>query len=105
MADVPSRLGPIVGTGAEDTLLTVGASKIAILQSIRVVNTTTTTQTFMMSIGADAAGTRIYDTVPVPADDFFVEAGLFLPLAAAETLRWNGPATLTVSVGYVLVDA
>lgn len=102
--DVPKRLGPSVGTAAEATLLTVATSKIAILQSVRVVNTTTTTQTFKMSVGADAAGTRIYDDVSVLADDFFSEAGMFLPMAATETLRWNGPATLTVAVGYVEAD-
>ncbi len=104
MSDVPKRLGPSVGTGAEATLLTVATAKKVILQSVRVVNTTTTTQTFKMSIGADAAGTRLYDDVSVAADDFFAHDGMFLPLDAAETLRWNGPATLTVTGGYIESD-
>lgn len=100
----PKRLGPIVGTGAEATLLTVAASKIAVIEYVKVVNTTTTTQTFKMSIGADAAGTRIYDDISVAPDDFFAEGDQSIPLAATETLRWNGPATLTVVVGYTELD-
>lgn len=99
MTDTPKRVaGPAVGTAAEATIYTVPAVTTTIISSVRVVNTTTTSQTFKMSIGADAAGTRVYDDISVPADGFFLDDHPALVMAAAETLRWNGPATLTVTV-------
>jgi hypothetical protein len=104
MADVAKRLaGPVVGTGAEATLYTVPTATTGILRDISVANTTTTRQTFKLTIGADAAGTRIYQDVPVDPGIPFEWNG-FRVMAAAETLRWNGPSTLTIMVNGVEVS-
>lgn len=101
MADVAKRLaGPVVGTAAEATIYTVPGSTTGILRNVHVVNTTTTEQTFKMSIGADATGTRLCSDVPVLPGEAF-DWPCFVVMAAAETLRWNGPATLTVTVSGV----
>jgi hypothetical protein len=103
MPDLQKRLaGPAVGTGAEATLYTVPGSTSAILRDISVTNTTATTQTFKMSIGADGAGTRLFSDEQVLAGATWQWNG-FKVLNAAETLRWNGPATLTCTVSGVEV--
>lgn len=104
MADVLSRIvGPVVGTGAAATLYTVASLKRVTIREIMVVNTTTTRQSFKMSIGVDAAGTRIASDVFVEPNAIFKIPGV-LVLEAAETLRWNGPATLTVTANAVIED-
>lgn len=96
MANVAKRLfGPVVGTGSEATLYTVPALTTATVQSIRVVNTTGGALTFKMSIGADAAGTRLFSDYSVPANGVLKDAGFDAVMTAAETLRWNAPAGLT----------
>ena len=104
MADLQKRLaGPSVGTAAEATIYTVPAATSAILRDISVTNTTTTAQTFKMSIGADAAGTRLFHDESVAPGSTWQWNG-FKVLNAAETLRWNGPATLTIAVSGVEVS-
>lgn len=104
MADVAKRLaGPVVGSAAEATLYTVPSSTTTVLRDLSVTNTTTSRQTFKLTIGADAAGTRIYHDVPVDPGVPFEWAG-FRVLNAAETLRWNAPATLTIVVNGVEVS-
>lgn len=99
MANTAKRLaGPVVGTGSEATLYTVPSSTITTVQSIRVVNTTSGALTFKMSIGADAAGTRLFSDTSVPANGVLKDAGFDVVMTATETLRWNGPAGLTVTV-------
>ena len=98
--------GPLVGTGAAAILLTVDHNEQWLIKHIRVCNTTTTAQTFKMCIGADAAGTRIYDSFRVKSDGVHDygsdDAYGGFTLYAGETLEWNGPATLTVTVGGVV---
>lgn len=100
MADTAKRVGPSAGTGAAATLYTVPGSTTFHWRSMSVVNTTTTAQTFRMSIGADAAGTRLYHDTSVPPNFTFDWTG-YRPLVAAETIQWNGPTTLTVTIGGV----
>ncbi len=96
MADVAFRVGPTPGTGAEATLRT-GSTNGDFILLYRVVNTTTTSQVFTMSIGADAVGTRWQDTTTVLPDDMFEWQGN-LYLASAETLRWIGATSLTITL-------
>lgn len=99
MADVLKRLaGPAAGTGAEATLYTVPASTTTVIRHIRVANTTTTAQTFKLTIGADAAGTRLNGDTSIAGNGGVYDWTGMLVLAAAETLRWNGPSTLTITV-------
>jgi hypothetical protein len=103
MPNTQKRLaGPAAGTGAEATLYTVPGATSAILRDISVTNTTTTQQTFKMSIGADAAGTRLFHDEQVDPGATWQWNG-FKVLNAAETLRWNGPTTLTCTVSGVEV--
>lgn len=94
--------GPVAGTGAEATLYTsTNRAKVLFMQ---ICNTTTSDQTFKMSIGADAAGVRLFSTTKVPASA--TEGGVatwtgVIPLEKAETLRWNAPTSLTI-FGYGL---
>ena len=94
--------GPIVGTAAAAVLFTVDHNQQWLVTHIRVVNTTTSAQTFKMSIGVDAAGTRIYDTYSVATGglhDWQADSPYnAIVLYGGETLEWNGPATLTVTV-------
>jgi hypothetical protein len=102
VANVAKRLaGPAVGTGSEATLYTVPGSTVTTVQSIRVVNTTSGALTFKMSIGADAAGTRLFSDYPVPANGILKDAGFDVVMVAAETLRWTAAAGLTVTVNGV----
>lgn len=69
MARVPTRIaGPAVVSNAAATKYTVPALTTALLRSIHVQNPSASAVDFTMSIGADAAGTRIYDGLSIPAD-------------------------------------
>lgn len=101
MADTAKRLvGPISLPNSATTLYTVPALTTATIRNIHIANATGTAATLKMSIGADAAGTRILSDFSVPADGFLDWSG-FLVLAAAETLRatggTNNALTITVS--------
>lgn len=84
----------------ETTLYTVAASTTIIVRQIQITNTTSTAATFKMSIGADAAGTRLFSDFSVAANDVLEWTG-FLVLAAGETLRaqqgTSGALTFVIS--------
>jgi hypothetical protein len=101
MADTAKRLfGPALLTNSAATKYTVPASTTAILRHIRISNTSGTAATVVISIGADAAGTRIFSSENVPANQSIYWSG-FLVMAAAEVLQaysgTNNVLTLTVS--------
>lgn len=89
--------GPIAGTGSAATLLTATASRTTIIRVLHICNTTSGALTFRMSIGADAAGTRLFSDQSVPANGVLRIDGGFDVLAAGETLQWNAPTGLTAS--------
>lgn len=97
MADVGKRIGPTAGTGAAATLYTCAATNGFLMRSMSIANTTTTAQTFRMSIGADAAGTRLYSDFSVPPSFTFDWTGLRF-IANTETIQWTAPTSLTVSI-------
>lgn len=101
MTDTAKRLGgPALVANSEGTLYTVPGVTTAILRNIHIVNTTATAATIKMSIGADAAGTRILGDLSIPANSVY-DWSCFLVMAAAETLRatggTNNALTATVS--------
>lgn len=101
MVDTASRVyGPAQPGTSETTLYTVPASTTLILRNIIIANTTGSAATFKMSIGADAAGTRLFSDFSVAANDVLEWTG-FVVLAAAETLRaqqgTSGALTFTAS--------
>ena len=97
--------GPIAGTGAAATLFTVDHNEQWRVMRIRVCNTTTSAQTFKLSINADAAGTRLYNGYSVAAGGVLDEQALSIydghVIYSGETLEWNGPSTLTITVSGV----
>ena len=68
MAKTPTRLaGPAQVSNAAATKYTVPATTKTILRTIHVQNPSGAAVAFTMSIGADAAGTRIYDAFSIAA--------------------------------------
>lgn len=102
MADTAKRLaGPVaLTTTAATTVYTVPASTTTILRSVHVNNESAATATFTMSIGADAAGKRLWSAVDVPTKTSFDWSG-FIVMAAAEIIQSSASAatalTLTIS--------
>jgi hypothetical protein len=92
MADTGTRIGPTAIGATETTLVTVAASTTLHLLWYRIVNTAAAAVTIDMSIGADAAGTRLLDDFSIPVDGFHDWTG-FLVLATGETLRATASAT------------
>lgn len=87
--------GPTQITNAAVSQYTVGAGLRGIIRHIHVSNPSASPVNFTMSIGADAAATRIYDAYPIAAFgsvDFFC----FHVLAAAEILQAFGSTTLVL---------
>src|SRR5688500_17517623 len=105
MADLAARIiGPILLTNASVTLYTVPAVTQAIVRNIHIVNTSATAATATLSIGVDAAGTRLLSAVSIPANSAYDWSG-FIVTEAAETIRGQSGTTnvLTITVSGVLV--
>lgn len=87
--------GPAAAALAAATIYTVPASSVAVVQHIHVTNPTTSTVTFTLSIGADAAATRIYDAIAIPSGgqiDVFTK----YVLSAAQILQAFASSTAVV---------
>lgn len=98
MADTLKRLyGPAVLTTSVVTLYTVPALTSTVLRYIRFVNTTATDRTVTMSIGADAAATRIFAAMTVPANGSMDWTGT-IPLVAAEIIQASASAATAINV-------
>jgi hypothetical protein len=93
MPKMPKRLaGPLLVTNAVTTRYTVPASTQTIIRHIHVENNTASPVTFTMSIGADAAGTRIYDAFPMVANQV-LDVFCYYILTAAEIVQTNASVT------------
>ncbi len=87
MATTSKRLfGPAQLTNAAATKYTVPGSTVTVIRRMRVSNPTAGAVTFTLSIGADAAGTRLYDAVSIPAASYLDIWGPF-SMAAAEIIQ------------------
>jgi hypothetical protein len=84
--------GPAAVATGPATVYTVPASTRTIVRHIHLQNPSGSIVTFSLSVGADAAGTRLWDAFSVPAaaageresvKDFFV----YLPLEATEVIQ------------------
>lgn len=78
--------GPAQLTNAAATKYTCPALTVAVIRRMRVSNPTGGAVTFTLSIGADAAGTRLYDGVSIPAGGALDIWGPF-SLAATEIVQ------------------
>lgn len=68
MARIPKRLaGPAQVATGPATKYTVPAATKTIVRHIHVENPSASPVTFTLSIGADAAGTRLFDAFSIPA--------------------------------------
>lgn len=89
--------GPAVLTGAAATKYTCPANRTARIRHIHVSNPTGGALTLTMSIGADAAGTRIFDAFSIAAGTAFDHFGVYV-LQAAEILQAFGGVALVLTV-------
>jgi len=78
--------GPAQVSNAAATKYTVGSNRRGILRHIHVQNPSGSAVTFTMSIGADAAATRIYDAFSIPANSI-LDAMCYYVLEAAEIIQ------------------
>lgn len=101
MADTAKRIvGPVALGISSATVYTVPGSTTTIMRHLRVVNTGAVEAAFRLSIGVDAAGTRLYSDLLIPAGGVLVWTG-FEVLETGETLRAQSSLatalTLTIS--------
>jgi len=101
MGDVAKRLvGPSQLTAAAATLYTVPAATTTLIRNLHVVNTGTSPAGFTFSIGADAAGTRLWNAVPIQPNGYLDWSGLVVVNAAEILQAYASVAsvlTLTIS--------
>lgn len=72
MPRIATRLaGPAQVSNAAATKFTVAASEKVIVRHIHIQNPSGAAVTFTASIGADAAGTRIFDALSIAANSIF----------------------------------
>lgn len=96
MARIPKRLvGPGVLTTTSTTKYTVPSTTKTIIRQIHAYNPGTTSDNLTMSIGSDAAGTRIFDAYPVPAGTAF-DPPCYYVLETGEVLQAKDSTGLIV---------
>jgi hypothetical protein len=87
MARVPTRVhGPAQVSNAATTKFTNTSGESFILRHVHVYNPGTGTATFTMSIGTDAAGTRLFDAYPV-LEDVPLDHWCYYVLTGTETIQ------------------
>lgn len=103
MARIPKRLyGPAQIATGPTTVYTVPAVTKTIIRHIRVSNPSASPVTLTLSVGADAAATRLYGAYSIPAaaagvTDSVRDIFLYLVMDAAEIL------TLSAGTNNILV--
>lgn len=100
MATTPKRMaGPAQVSNAAATKYTVPASTLAVVRSLHISNPSAGAVTFTLSIGADAASTRLYDAFSIAANTS-LEIFVFWVLTATEIIQalsgTNNILTLTI---------
>lgn len=87
MSRIPTRLhGPALVTNTAATKVTVAALEKNVIRHIHVQNPSASPVDLTMSIGTDAAGTRIFDGYPIAADSVLDHFGIYI-LDAAEIVQ------------------
>ena len=103
MADFPERIGPVLlGTSAA-TLHTVPGDRTFTVRNIHVANVGAVEATFTLSIGADAAGTRIYNDVALEGNGGVFDWSGYMPLDPTEIIQGFSdlPNAVTVTISGV----
>lgn len=97
MARIPTRLhGPSQVATGPATKYTVPAVTKTVVRHIHVQNPSGAAVTFTLSIGADAAGTRLFDAYSIAANSVFDHFPYYV-LAAAEIIQ-GGAGTNNILV-------
>jgi hypothetical protein len=101
MARTPTRLaGPAQVSNAAATKYTAGGGETAVVRHLHISNPSGSPVDFTLSIGTDAAGTRLYDGYEIPADSVY-ERHVYWVVAAAEIIQafagTNNILTLTLN--------
>lgn len=89
--------GPAALTGAAATKYTCPANRTARIRHIHVSNPSAAAADITISIGADAAGTRIFDGFPIAADSVYDHFGVYV-LQAGEILQAFGGTALILTI-------
>ena len=89
--------GPALVTNAAATKYTVPAGQRIVIRHIHVQNPTGSPVTFTMSIGTDAAGTRIFDAYSIAANTLLDHFGIYA-LTAAEIIQAFAGTTNVVTL-------
>ena len=100
MPRIATRLaGPAQVSNAAATKYTVPALTKTIVRHIHVQNPSGSAATFTLSIGADAAGTRLFDAYSIPANSI-LDHFCYYVLATTEIIQalsgTNNVLTLTI---------
>lgn len=100
MPRIATRMaGPAQVSNAAATKYTVPAGRLGILRHVHVQNPSAAAVTFTMSIGADAAGTRLFDAYTIGAGQV-LDHWCYYVLTAAEIIQafagTNNILTLTI---------
>lgn len=96
MADTAKRLsGPTSLTASAVTQYTVPGSTTAIIRNIHAFNGNASARTLTVSIGTDAAATRIFDALSIPGNSGVDWSG-FMVLSAAEIIQALASNTTSV---------
>lgn len=100
MGDALKRLaGPVALGTSTATIYTAPALTQTVVRELRVVNTTGAAITFKLSVGADAAGTRLYSDYSVPANGILKESGMVTVLEAGDIIKGHAASSgLTIQV-------
>lgn len=99
MPRTPKRLyGPAQIATGPTTVYTVPAGTKTIVRLLHVNNPDPAAVTLTVSVGADAAGTRLYDAYSIPGKaagvtDSVREIWVYLPMEAAEILTLSAGTT------------
>jgi hypothetical protein len=98
MADTLKRLsGPALLTAAAATQYTAPAATTTTLRNIHVCNGTGAARKFTLSIGTDAAGTRLFDGLQIPSYDAFDWSGCIV-MNATEILQAFCDVTTSITL-------
>lgn len=102
MAVTQVRIGPAQTPNTATTVYTVPSGARALIRDIHIFNPSGSSVNFTMSIGADAAGTRLYDAFPIGTISSF-DRGCYIELAAGEVVQLKSGTGSTI-VHCITVD-
>ena len=89
MARIPTRFfGPLLVSNSPTTRYTVAAAEKIVIRHVHISNPSASAVTFTLSIGSDAAATRLYDAFSMPANSV-LDAFWYETVDAAEIIQTN----------------